>query len=434
MRIDGFSQPGSKPNTLATFDNATRCIVLNGGGTIGSGLVPAFSAANSQFWVQGLAFEGFHDTGGNCSGTALGLFFGGAGDLVWGNQFGGKLGNLTLTANDVDIAGGTNASIGGSAPSQRNIIAGASCKNASGSSEGFGISASYDTFFGGPAGMSIVGNLIGTDASESTSGGNDHNVYLQTSSNNVSHNVIVNGSVGVELQGGQATNNTVENNLIGITNSYCVLFPSPICYAGTAAGNSVGIALYGDASGAASGNTVAFNTAWYNGIGIYLKMGANGSPEHDAILGNSIYASDPIYGGIYTGYPVNVTYNDADPSVQAQPNRGLNNPIITRAIGGTFSGLVTGTLASTNASYTIEVFSSQQCDAGGYGEGETFHGSSLAAISNAPIGNNGSTSFSIPFNVEPGGNLGSLSVPKTGLTFVILKSAILWANLSNISS
>jgi hypothetical protein len=188
-----------------------------------------------------------------------------------------------------------------------------------------------------------------------------------------------------------------------------VTYPFPFCLGGDNAANRAGIRL----EGAASGNIISHNTIW-NSLASGIEMvTTTASPEQDVIGANSIYANNPSYGGIYTGYPVNVQYNDAQGSVQAQPNRGLNNPIVTRAIGGVTSGTVNGTLASTNAIYNIEVFASQQCDSGGYGEGETFLTAQGTSITNAPVGNNGSTSFTIPISVASGGSLAGKQITLT---------------------
>jgi len=415
VEINGYSQPGTSANTLSDGDNAVRCIVLNGGGTTSEGLVPVFSSGSWQLWVQGLVFEGFHDTSGSCGGAAIALGFDGtAGALIWGNQFGGNFGGAVLQPNDIDLTGGTNASIGGNSPQFRNIITGADC---AGGLNGRGIYAAYG-LFSNATGMKIVNNLIGTDGSEYGGGGasalyNDTGLWIETSGNTISGNVIVNaaGVSGVLLKGAQATGNVVDSNLIGITESVCVSYPFPLCLGGIAAGNTAGVRL----QGSASGNAITHNTIWNNfSAGVFLETVSGNSPEQDVISANSIYANYAVYGGIYTGNPVNVQYNDAQASVQAQPDRGLNNPIITRAIGGVASGTVSGTLASTNAIYNIEVFASQQCDSyPGYGEGETFLAAQGTSISNAPIGNNGSTSFSIPISVGPGGNLAGQQITLT---------------------
>jgi len=414
LEIDGYSQPGTRANASSYGDDAVRCIVLNGGGTISDGLVPSFGTAGSQLWVQGMVFEGFHDTTGSCGGAAIALGFDGtAGAIITGNQFGGSLGSLSLEPNDVDIVGGTNASIGGNAPQFRNIITGASC---SGGLGGRGIYAGY-AFLSNPTGMKIVNNLIGTDGSEYGSGKpasqyNDVGLWIETSGNTISGNVIVNssGAPGVYLNGAQATGNTIDSNLIGTTESYCLTYPHPFCFGGIPAANAIGIRL----KGAASSNHITRNTIWYNfGAGVYMLSDSSGNPEQDVIGANTFYQNDSSYGAIYTGYPVNVQYNDAQASVQAQPNRGLNNPIITRAIGGVSSGTVSGTLASTDAVYNIEVFASQQCDASGYGEGETYLTSQGTSITNAPSGNNGNTSFSIPIDAGPGGSLAGQQITLT---------------------
>jgi len=72
--------------------------------------------------------------------------------------------------------------------------------------------------------------------------------------------------------------------------------------------------------------------------------------------------------------------------------------VILRAYGGTRRGQVEGTLASLNNSYQIQVFSSAQPDNTPNGEGEVYHGTGLASITNATPTQDGSTGFSIGFS------------------------------------
>ena len=179
LRINAYSQPGSAANTRTKGDNGTRCIVLDGGGAIARGL--DFSGAgNAQFWLQGMAIEGF---------TNAGLRLGGGSDaLVWGNQFGGKVGGVALSANGSNIvltAFASSASIGGDFPAQRNVIAGATSYGVSVGATGF--FASHDNV--------ISGNLIGTWGSETVADSNNVGIRLATSGNTVANNIIVDSIV-----------------------------------------------------------------------------------------------------------------------------------------------------------------------------------------------------------------------------------------------
>ncbi|MEO7325218.1 MAG: right-handed parallel beta-helix repeat-containing protein [Dokdonella sp.] len=370
LRIDAYSQPGSAANTRTTGDNATRCIVLDGGNAIGTGLT--FSGGStSQFWLQGMAIEGF-------TGSGLRLT-GGTNALVWGNQFGGKLGATTLSANgtNISLSGlSSSASIGGAAPAQRNVIASAIHNGIEVTSLGFFSST----------GNEIVGNLIGTYGGESAAAGNEIGVWIATSGNTVSNNVVVNGTVdGVHLEGAGANGNTIDHNRIGRSDTICLVFPVPFCFEDSAPNARHGVRIL---SGAHD-NIVQFNTIWNNGV---MGVSLAGTGKGNRLSANSIYVNGS-YGIDLEGSGNND--NDADANALNLPNRGLNYPVITRAYGGSVHGWVEGSLASINGSYQIQLFSSTNPDNVPTGEGEVFHRAGIALIFDASTGQNGSTNFRI---------------------------------------
>ena len=144
--IDGFTQPGSAPNTLSPDDgalNAVLAVELTSSNFNGN----AFNLfSSSHFTLQGLAI---HDLGNVIFGTSSSQA--GAGVQVFGNYIGttreggplGELGNGGCAVR----AGAIPIQVGGVQPWQRNLLSGNAC----------GVMAS------GPA--IIEGNLIGTDAS-----------------------------------------------------------------------------------------------------------------------------------------------------------------------------------------------------------------------------------------------------------------------------
>ena len=389
--INGFSQPGSRQNTLATGDNAVRCVVLNGSGAVNYG--PTFVASSpSQFWIQGVAFEGFN-------GTALNLS-GGQGDIVWGNQFGGKMnpgsGGQQLTANAINIwlyGSTTSALIGGTEPSNRNIIAGANGTDPNYGGRGIAIPS-----FGASNNNSIIGNLIGLDYSESTTSGNNVGVQIETASNIIGGNVIGNNNNGIQVLGAGAQGNKIQQNRIGISDPFCFGY---LCFDGSSTPNQAGIYLWQGASL----NIIASNTIANNSIfGVEL---IDGGTYQNPIVANSIYgnALEIDLNGFTFGYN--------DPASTA-PNRGLNYPAISNAYGGTASGLVTGFLFSSNGGYTIDLFSSPTCDASGYGGGENFLGTyDISSISNATPGHNGYVLFSLGIRPTLGASLAGQVITAT---------------------
>lgn len=380
VRIDGFTQPGSAPNTRSAGDNATRCIVLDGSLGRTNGL--NFGGASSQHMtLVGLAFEGFNPGGG--TGAAVRVA-GGSGSILWGNQFGGAMPLLGLAPNYVNVlltGLSDNTTVGGTDPAQRNVIAGAIDDGVRVFGSGFFISS----------GNEIIGNLIGTYGTETAHAGNNIGVHILTHDNTVRGNVIVNNGLdGVLMDQQGAYNNVLDSNRIGVTDQFCSL----VLCSETAAGNGRnGIYLsFGPHDNTIYRNRIRYNTS----RGVEIGSSAGAVSNNNWLTANSLY-SNGAQGTLFTTY--NGADNDAAANQADMANRGLNYPVITRAYGGTKKGRVEGTLATTNGNYVIDVFSSAQADAGfPRGEGDLLLKSYYSVIiNNALTGQNGSASFSIPF-------------------------------------
>jgi hypothetical protein len=393
VRIDGWTQPGSVSNTRTRGDNATRCIVLHGGGGSSTGLYFT-GTSTEQFWLQGLAFAGFSPGGGD--GVALRIF-GGGGNIVRGNQFGATLspgaGSLVLAPSDNNIVltGISQSTIGGESPAHRNVIADAIANGVLVTSSG--------TFFHSND-NDIVNNLIGSYALEITAAGNGTGIRIQTSGNTVLDNTIINsGQDGVLLDVANAHDNVIQDNRIGIRDSNCV---GMFCFGGPGANGRHGVyLLLGPHDNIVYNNTIKHNTSY----GIFIASGSGATSQRNWLIGNRLYNN----GGAGTGFiAYNGADNDASPAQLDMANRGLNFPVLTRAYGSAQQGTVEGTLTTTNGSYVIDVFSSTQPDSGfPRGEAEVFHRSYFSVtVNNAAPGQNGSASFSIPF---PGNGVSSLA-------------------------
>jgi hypothetical protein len=389
VRIDAFSQPGSVANTSVVADNATRCVILNGGGAMVTGI--SYSGADSsQFWLQGMAVGGFTGSGLRLSG--------GIDNLVWGNQFGGKVGTTTLLGNGSGItltSFADSASIGGDAPAQRNVIA---------NSSGNGIQVTALSFFASNN-NEIVGNLIGSWGNTLAESGNGIGVWLGTGGNTLRDNTIINSAGdAVRLQGAAANGNTVEHNRIGRSITLCVPIPVPHCLPDSAPNLGHGVSL---AEGAHD-NSVLLNSIWNSG---QMGMSVGGSGRGNHLSANSVYTNS-AWGIDLDGTGQND--NDTSAAAQSQPNRGLNYPIITRVYGGQHQGWVEGFLDSTVDSYLIQVFSSALADNEPNGEGELYLRTGIASIFSAPGGQNGRAYFRIAFN-SPSVDLQSRSFSLTAI-------------------
>ena len=137
MTIDGYTQPGSSPNSLANGDDAVILIELDGS-SAGSSSGLTVTAGNSN--VKGLAIGDFLSggvelitAGGNTvSGNFLGTDYTGA--VARGNHFGVI----------IKSAGNT---IGGLTPPTRNVVSG----------------NQVGVLVAGASGTGVFGNFIGTD-------------------------------------------------------------------------------------------------------------------------------------------------------------------------------------------------------------------------------------------------------------------------------
>ena len=153
------------------------------------------------------------------------------------------------------------------------------------------------------------------------------------------------------------------------------------------ANGSTGIVVLGDASD----NSIINNRIAYNGgSGMRLTSG-----QHNSMLSNITYANGGMGIDLGSSGP-NAVDNDADPGAAAEPNRGINAPAFTTAMGGVHSGRVRSALISTNGNYLVQLFFDATCDPLGNGEGRTLYTTVGATIANANSGHSGTAIFDIP--------------------------------------
>ena len=127
--IDGYWQPGSSANTLATGWNATILIELDGTGTV---VADGLAIVTTGAVVRGLAIFGFGNSGvGNGIRLGSGTLQGSSnGNTIAGNIIGMRADGTTIAANTgyaiaVSALGNVDSNtIGGAAPADRNILSG----------------------------------------------------------------------------------------------------------------------------------------------------------------------------------------------------------------------------------------------------------------------------------------------------------------------
>jgi hypothetical protein len=267
--IDGYTQPGASPNTLATGDNAVILIQLNGSLATSGGVNGLLIQAGGST-VRGLDITGFSG-----SGILMQL---GDGNTVAGNFVGtdptGTIAMPNAGPGGIAVFDSSNNTIGGLAPADRNLVSGntgvgidiekvnaASVSgnlvennyvgtNAAGTAalgnggNGVRLNNAANNTIGGSAGAgnlisgntgdgidfenaadfnTVVGNLIGTDVSGTAPLGNGQNGVKINHATNVTvggtnataRNIISANASGVLITGTGAINNVVEGNFIG---------------------------------------------------------------------------------------------------------------------------------------------------------------------------------------------------------------------------
>jgi hypothetical protein len=205
VTIDGYSQPGSSPNTLDKGTNAVLKIQLDGSsaGSLSDGLTLGPGASSSV--VKGLVINRFGGRGifiaGGTSGVRIeGNFIGTdpSGTIDLGNRFDG-LSSFTATNNLV----------GGETPDKRNLISG---------NGGDGV-----FLFADATTTRVEGNLIGTKKDGTSALGNTGNgVFIKDASDNLvngtssatANTIAFNGSDGVLVSGSDSTGNRILLNSI----------------------------------------------------------------------------------------------------------------------------------------------------------------------------------------------------------------------------
>jgi CSLREA domain-containing protein len=404
--IDGYSQTGASPNTLAVGNDAVLKIELSGTSMPSipaNSLVSALRITAASSTVKGLIISNWNQENG------VFLEGGATGNKVEGNFIGTDASGINSLGNLAGvISNGDNNTIGGTTADKRNII--------SGNGAGVQIGSANE-------GNKVQGNYIGTNkdgTSTPNNLGNNNGVVIIGSPNNTiggttttARNIISGNFVyGIQIFGDGATDNQVQGNYIGTDASGT----QPL-------GNGlVGVAIQQGAANNTIGGTkaTAGNIISNNGnssgadpnlntlSGVEIQGSNDPMATGNRILSNSIYDNARL--GIDLVYPTDppgVTCNDdgdpdggSPPQPATFPNRLQNFPEITSAklttkrIGGHRRKvtIIKGTLnstpstATTTQTFTLQFFGSPEADGtpstcgpsgfgtGKFGEGKMFLG------------------------------------------------------------
>jgi CSLREA domain-containing protein len=407
--IDGTTQAanyGSDTNSLGPEIE----IDGSGAGAGASGLtvnVPGGTATVRHLVVDNFSESGIHLQGGSTlvTGSYIGL-------EPDGNTLAGNNTSTTSYHGGVRIVSAGNT-IGGTTAADRNVISGNTL-------------AGIVMFSAAATGNQVLGNYIGTDAGGTLDRGNisdGEGIEIQLADSNTiggtsagARNVISgNASDGMEIDG--STNNVIQGNYIGTDFTGTVAIPNDrdgIDINSDGATGSTGNLVGGTVPGA--GNLISGNTL--NGVELRDDT-VVGATTNNSILGNIIYGNGQL--GIDLN-PVGVTANDAGDG-DIGPNALQNYPVITAVVSGGISTTVTGTLNSQPAStFRLEFYSTANPDPLGYGEGESFLGTTTVTTDGA-----GDTSFTVnfPTGLLPGDYVTATATGPTGSTSEFAANAVL---------
>jgi hypothetical protein len=258
------------------------------------------------------------------SGDGVLLGGGASGNLIEGNRIGTNAAGTAAVPNGqegVELGNDTDNTVGGTAAGAGNVISG---------------NGNYGVLLLSSNGDLIQDNDIGTQADGATALPNDNDgVFITSISLNTSVTPV-------------AADNTVSRNTIAFNLGDGVLI-----------GSDPGTSF---TTPAGTGNTVTQNS-------IFSNSGTEGSPSHGEI-------------GIDLGPDDGITANDS------QPHAGIDNafqdfPDITSVfVSSVTTATVNFTLAVTaNVNYTVEFFVSPTADPSGFGQGQTFVGSTMVSSS-----------------------------------------------------
>jgi GEVED domain/Right handed beta helix region len=366
VTLDGFTQPGSRPNTLVAGFDADHRIFLDGAAAPAN--TDGLLITTPGVVVRGLGITRFRGDGIELSPSSSGALIEGC--LIGLGSDGSDQGQ---NASGVFINGSPGHRIGGTTPEARNLLSG-------NGQHGIVLSGA------GATRTRIEGNWIGPGLDGRVDRGNSQQgIRCDNAPGNIlggsvpgAGNVIAgNDQNGIEFNNAGSSNNVVQGNFIGVAASGGALKNNASGIAVAASGNRMGGPLTGE------GNWIGFNGQ----RGVAVLSGTN-----NVIRGNQIHLNDGI--GIDLGNN-NVTANDPG-DADSGANQLQNFPVLTSGQIEPGRTRIAGILNSrASSSVVIDFYSSPAPDRSGSGEGDQYLGSH-EVITDA----SGNASFEALLNVQ----------------------------------
>jgi hypothetical protein len=387
--IDGFSQPGSSPNSQSTGSNAVYCIHLSGKGNNVVGLTSG--GAPTILAISGIGFVGF---GPMIGGTSSGLSSHSEENVLAGNYFGAGLGNSTAgtpgNSQAISLSSANFVTVGGREPAARNYFV-----------------DNVTSIVVTNSSAQIVNNYIGSNSAGDAlakSGTITDDVFVEDMGSvfSMQGNLVL-GHLTVSQQTLSAAKKgrRIRRNVFGAA-ATCLEDPLADCLDGSfepLPGNGIFVKNAG-ATGAVRGLTIEENVI-SRGVGV---GGANGlgKPPHQVSISRNGFRGRTALLQVTASTATGSDYgfdNDVDPARALDSNRGQNWPVLATAIGSQFSGVVSGTLPTRSGAYVIEVYAAEKCffDFPSFEQGDSHR---LIGVGSTTVVDNGVTNgvgaFQIP--------------------------------------
>lgn len=366
VTIDGFTQPGSSANTnaLGAGINAVPLIEIHG-------LNAALQVDAAGTAIHGLILGGGGTNLINVNADNVTI----SGNFLGTNASGTAISAGAVSGFGIRHSGGNNLTIGGPAPADRNLISGNLADNV------------IMGFFGN-TGHLIQGNYIGPDITGTISLSGPGAAGLSNVNNAVVRDNLISGNLNGGLDtSSPSTSLVIQGNLIGTARDGISPLPN---------GNFGGVLIRSNITNTTIGgtgpnqpNVIAFN----NGAGIWMRLNSEGT----RISANSIYSNTQQGITLQDSTPGIPTPNDPGDADVVPGNDGQNYPVITSAVVSAGSATISGTLNSlANKQFHIEFFANAACGATGFGQGQTFIGSSDVTTDASGNASFGPLVFAVP--------------------------------------
>ena len=356
--IDGYSQPGARPNTLAVGSGAVLRIEINGS------LIPAVADGNypppatwgimlaaSECEIRGLAIGAFEH------GILEAFQMGVESSVVVGNFLGTDAAGTAPVPNLRGVLlRGNGSRLGGPAPADRNVI-------------------SANTIAGAVlegSDIEVLGNYIGVDPTGTAALPNAGEGILVSGTGSAIGTAEAGNLISGNLGAGVSLRSAFDTKILGNWIGMDATAKAPL-------GNRVGIRVFGakgsEIGNPEAGNVIAFNDEGGIVIGPVALWFAEPQSGH-RISGNSIYANGAL-GIDLLGVPGVDVAAGSDPldADDGDPNGLQNRPVLASAADDGLTLEVDWSLDSApDTAYAVEFFYSAECDPAGAGEGEVFLG------------------------------------------------------------